>query len=104
MKYSVVLSPEALNDIDNIYSYIAVTLGEKEIAAKMVREIENSILSLDEIPKRFKLYDDEPWRSRELRVMNVKKYLVFYFADDDIQTVNVLRVIYGSRDIGKELN
>ncbi len=104
MKYSVVLSPEALNDIDGIYSYIAVALCEKEIAAKMIRQIENSILSLGEMPKRFKLYDEEPWRSRGLHVMNVKKYLVFYIPDDNTQTVNVLRVIYGSRDIDNELN
>ena len=104
MKYSVILSPEALNDINDIYTYIAVTLSEKEIAAQMVRLIENSILSLNEMPNRFKRYNEEPWKSRGLRVMNVKKYLIFYIPHDDIKTVDVLRVIYGSRDIDKHLN
>lgn len=104
MKYSIILSPEALNDIDSIYSYIADTLREKEIAIKMIRQIENNILSLNELPNRFRLYDEEPWKSRGLHIMSVKKYLVFYIPDDENQTVNVLRVIYGSRDIERESN
>lgn len=97
MKYTVNLSPEAVKDINGIYEYIAIVLGEKEIAVNMINLIEKNILSLDEMPGRYKLYDNEPWKSRGVHIMPMKKYLVFYVVDDNEKSVNIFRVIYGSR-------
>jgi len=104
MKYAVNLSAEAVKDINGIYEYIAVTLGEKEIAVNMINLIEKNILSLDEMPGRYKLYDNEPWKSRGVHVMKVKKYLVFFVVDDNEKAVSIFRVIYGSREIENILN
>ena len=103
MKYTVNLSPEAVKDIDGIFQYIAIALGEKEIAVNMINLIEKKILSLDEMPGRHKVFDNEPWKSRGVHIMPVKKYLVFYVVDESNNSVNVFRVIYGSRDIEKIL-
>ena len=103
MKYTVNLSPEAVKDIDGIFQYIAIALGEKEIAVNMINLIEKKILSLDEMPGRHKAFDNEPWKSRGVHIMPVKKYLVFYVVDESNNSVNVFRVIYGSRDIEKIL-
>lgn len=104
MKYTVNLTPEAVKDINGIYDYIAVALGEKEIAVNMINLIEKNILSLDEMPGRYKLYDNETWKSRGVHIMPVKKYLVFYVIDENNNMVNVFRVIYGSRDIENVLD
>ena len=104
MKYTVNLSPEAVKDINGIYEYITVSLGEKEIAVNMINFIEKNILSLDEMPGRYKIYESEPWKSRGVHIMPVKKYLVFYVVDDNEKAVNIFRVIYGSRDIDNVLN
>lgn len=104
MKYAVKLSAEAVKDINGIYEYIAAALGEKEIAVNMISLIEKNILSLDEMPGRYKLYENEPWKSRGVHIMQVKKYLVFYVVDDNEKAVNVFRVIYGSRNIENILN
>lgn len=104
MKYAIKLSLEAADDINGIYEYIAVSLGEKDIAVNMINLIEKNILSLDEMPGRYRLYENEPWKSRGVHIMAVKKYLVFYTVDNGSQTVNVFRVIYGSRDIDNILN
>lgn len=103
MKYTVNLSPEAVKDIDGIFHYIAIALGEKEIAVNMINLIEKKILSLDEMPGRHKVFDNEPWKSRGVHIMPVKNYLVFYVVDESNNSVNVFRVIYGSRDIEKIL-
>lgn len=103
MKYTVNLSPEAVKDIDGIFQYIAIALGEKEIAVNMINLIEKKILSLDEMPGRHKVFDNEPWKSRGVHIMPVKNYLVFYVVDESNNSVNVFRVIYGSRDIEKIL-
>lgn len=104
MKYTVNLSSEAVKDINGIYEYIAATLGEKEIAVNMINLIEKNILSLDEMPGRYKIYESEPWNSRGVHIMPVKRYLVFYVVDDNEKAVNIFRVIYGSRDIDNVLN
>lgn len=104
MKYTVNLSPEAVKDINSIYDYIAVALSEKEFAVNMINLIERNILSLDEMPGRYKVYDNEPWKSRGVHIMPVKKYLVFYVIDENSKAVNVFRVIYGSRDIENVLD
>ena len=103
MKYTVNLSPEAVKDINGIYEYIAGALGEKETAVNMINFIEKNILSLDEMPGRYKIYKSEPWKSRGVHIMPVKKYLVFYIVDDNKKSVDVIRIIYGSRDLEEHL-
>ena len=41
--------------------------------------------------------------SRNLRVMPVDNYLVFYIPDHQVKTVTVLRIMYGGRDIDAQL-
>ena len=50
------------------------------------------------MPKRFRAFWREPWRSRGMRVMVVDSYLVLYFVDDAGRTVTVARVMYGGMD------
>ncbi len=103
MKYLVKLSSQASQDIEEIYEYISEALYEKEIALNMVGLLEKNILSLSEMPGRYRIYESEPWQSRGVHIMSVKKYLVFYVIDEEEKEVNVFRVIYGSRDIDNVL-
>ena len=66
--------------------------------------MESNILKLKEMPERFSVFEKEPWKSRNLRVMPVDNYLVFYIPDKLTKTVNILRVMYGGRDTEKQLN
>ena len=69
----------------------------------MLDLLQKSIFSLDEMPGRYRIYETEPWKSRNLRIMSVKNYLVFYIPDESSKTVNIVRVIYGSRDLEEQL-
>lgn len=80
-----------------------MTLGEKEVASNMLALLKRSILSLDEMPGRYRFYDVEPWKSRGVHIMPVKKCLVFYVVNDNINSVDIFRVIYGSRSIDEVL-
>lgn len=104
MKYQVFYTESAKNDLKNIYRYISENLSEPQIAAKQVQRIMGEIHDLDEMPLRYKLYDDEPWHSQGLRSFHVNNYLVFYFADENIGTVKVVRIIFGGRDLNKQLS
>ncbi|MCM1364975.1 MAG: type II toxin-antitoxin system RelE/ParE family toxin [Faecalibacterium sp.] len=103
MKYSVVISPKAADDLKGIYEYIAFSLCEEKTAKDMLLLLEENIFSLDEMPGRYRVYDAEPWKTRNLHIMPVKNYLVFYIPDEQSKTVNIVRVIYGSRNLNEQL-
>lgn len=104
MKYAIEYTDSAMQDIRNIYGYISETLLEPEIASNQAQRIMKEIRSLEEMPMRYRLYDDEPWHSKGLRFFPVDNYLVFYLADEETGTVKIIRVMYGGRDIKNQLD
>lgn len=103
MIYKIELTKQAEDDLRNIFEYIAYTLLEPESATKTLERIENSILSLSELPNRFKAYENEPWNRRNLRLMPVDNFIVFYISTVEDKTVTIIRILYGGRDIDKHL-
>ena len=104
MTYQITLTPEAQRDLRDIYCYIAVNLQSVQNAAGQLDRLEENILSLAKMPERFRVYDREPWRSRNLRVMPVDNYLVFYIPNHQEKTVTVFRIMYGGRDVDTQLH
>jgi toxin ParE1/3/4 len=102
MIYKAKLTEQARQDLRGIYEYIAFSLLEPEIAKKLKNRIVNRLQSLEEMPARFPLYAEKPWESRGLRVINIGNYSGFYLVGED--TVQVIRILYGGRDIGNILN
>ena len=104
MSYEVKLTPNAKQDLRSIFEYIAYELKSVQTAAGLLDRLDKEIASLNQMPERFRVYDKEPWRSRNLRIMPVEHYLVFYITDNENKTVTVIRIMYGGRDIDKQLN
>lgn len=101
MIYSVQLTEQARQDLRDIYEYIAFSLLEPGIAEKLIHRIMNNLDSLKEMPERFPLYQEEPWKSRNLRRMNIGNYSSFYIVTEN--AVQVIRIMYGGRDISNIL-
>lgn len=99
MKYKIEITKQADADLRGIYEYIAFTLYEPEVAAGQLDRIESAIMSLDEMPERFRLYEKEPWYSRGFRQFPIDNYIIFYISEIRDKTVTVIRVMYGGRDI-----
>ena len=97
--YSVVYSPEALNDLKDIYAYIAQELLAPDTALNQVNRIRKEIRSLDFMPSRYALVDWEPWKSMGMRKVPVDNFVVFYTVDSNSMTVVIIRIVYGGRDI-----
>ena len=102
--YTIKYSTKAINDLRDIYSYIAFNLQAPETAAKMVRRIRNSIKELDFMPERNPTLDWEPWNSLNTQKMRVGNYIVFYIVDSEKSSVSIVRIVYGKRDIAKALS
>ena len=104
MIYQITLTPEAQCDLRKIYRYIAVNLQSVQNATGQLDRLEKNILGLAKMPERFHVYDREPWRGRNLRVMPVDNYLVFYIPNHQEKTVTVIRIMYGGRDVDAQLH
>ena len=76
MKFNVELTEQADKDLRSIYLYISVDLNSPENAIKQIKRLWNAILSLDELPQRYRRYEDEPWHSRGIRVLPVDNFVI----------------------------
>lgn len=103
MIFEVEISDQADNDLRNIYEYIAFELQSPDNASGQLDRLEKGILSLDQMPERFREYEKEPWHSRGLHIMPVDNYCVLYIPDIDKAVVTIIRVMYGGRDIDTQL-
>jgi len=98
MIYQVIISEPAEIDMVAIGLYISEELHSPEAADNLLDEIEQQILSLEQMPKKFALVSDEGLASKGIRLIPVKNYLVFYFTDEQSKTVTITRVLYGRRN------
>ncbi|MBQ7474418.1 MAG: type II toxin-antitoxin system RelE/ParE family toxin [Clostridia bacterium] len=73
-------------------------------AQKLYGDIVFAVRTLDTFPLRNALLENEPWRSRGLRKLPVKNYLVFYTVDEEKKNIHITRIMYGGMDIDKRLN
>ena len=97
--YTVIYSPEAVDDLRDIYSYIAFELLVPSTAEGQVNRIRKIIRSLDFMPSRNPMVDWEPWKSKGMHKMVVDNFVIFYTVTDEDHTVTIIRVMYGARNI-----
>ena len=91
MNYEVKLSEQADSDLRGIFEYIAFELQSPENASGQLDRLEEQILSLDIMPERYRKYENEPWKSRGLRVLPVDNYVIFYIPDSIRMTIAAFR-------------
>ncbi len=103
MIFQIKISWQAEYDIRSIYEYIAFKLESPRTAKSQLARLEESIKGLNQMPERFRKYENEPWYSRGLRIMPVDNYCVFYIPDMEKVEVTVIRVMYSGRDTDKQL-
>ena len=102
--YSVVYSPEAMNDLREIYAYIAFDLQAPDAAKGQINRLRKEIRSLDFMPSRYAIVDWEPWMSMEMHRVPVYNFIVDYAVNNSSLTVTVIRIFYGGRDVENLVN
>ncbi len=101
--FEIEISDQAETDLRGIYEYIAFELQSPENAGGQLTRLEENIMGLSKMPGRFRGYENEPWRSRGLRIMPVDNYCVFYIPNEEKAIVTIIRVMYGGRDMETQL-
>lgn len=106
MKFRVKVGETAKKDARAIRRYIAEQFHAPKTAEEYFERIANAVISLREMPERYRLFYDtaqesEKWKN--LRVMIVGSYKVFYTVSLEKKEVFVRRILYGKRDFVKIL-
>lgn len=102
-EYTVLVTPQAEEQLQEIVRYIANTLQEPLAAIRLLDALENEIASLSIFPARAALTEEEPWRSYGIHKIPVKNYLIYFWIDETDKTVHITAVIYGKRDQRQQL-
>ena len=85
-------------------SFTAPAAAATTTAEGQLSRLEKAIASLDQMPERYRVYEHEKWKARNLRIMSVNNYLVFYIPSQEENTVTVMRIMYGGRDVDRQLD
>lgn len=100
-QYQVEITAVALNDMQDIYNYIANNLQAPNTAKNQYKRIADSILSLAYFPERYPLLMVNHSNISKLRKMNVGNYSIFYYIMEN--KVMVSNVLYSASDIRKRI-
>ena len=93
-KYEVKILSKALRDLDSIYTYIARSLLEPDVAARLIDELEEQILSLEYMPYRCPERRTGAYAGKGYRQLLVKNYTVIYRIDESAKEVLIVAVCY----------
>jgi toxin ParE1/3/4 len=87
-----IIAPEASKDLEEISAYYAIQ--NIEAGEKLISELENKCKYLVQFPKIGRSYSTI---RTDLRGLSCSGYIIFYRVGET--TVEILRVVYGSRDL-----
>lgn len=97
-KYKIQLSINAKNDYKRIVSYIKNEILEPSVANKYAEMINSKIQTLEYLPQKYSVIDDEVIKKLEFRKLVIKNYIVFYRINEKEKTVEVHRILFSASD------
>lgn len=101
--YTVRITRQAREHLRGIKKHIEEELLAPDAAKNTIAAIKKEIKSLERMPERIKLTEEEPWRSEGVHRMRVKNYYVYFCIDEENSKVQVTSVIYVARDQAAQL-
>ena len=100
-KYTLTFLPLFEKDLNEIVDYITINLQNPIAANRLIDDVEKAIL--DRLPhaEAFEPYPAAAEHPLPYYYIRVRNYLVFYVVYENIMEVR--RILYGPRDIAKQL-
>lgn len=98
MKYRVVVTDTAKQDLREIGIWIAGKSNNKELAKTFIGDLHAEIKKLDTFPNAGALPKDRILRSAGFRYVAHKDYLIFYAVDEERGVLNVMAVFNAKKD------
>ena len=94
MNYRVKLTNYAIEQLQEIVFYISKVLLSPDTAQSWSDKIMEELYSLDDLPSRYKLVEEEPWHSFGVHKMVIQNFIAYYWIDETNTTVWITGVIY----------
>lgn len=95
MKYNIVISEDAYNDLEEIIRYISSNSQYIETAHKFKKKIIDSIFSLSIFPKRNRIYLISE-NNIKYRSLIINSYRVIYYIENS--NVNIIGIFHTSQN------
>lgn len=102
-KYQYRLSQKAADDLDGIVSYIASELSNPQAAADFLSRLEKVIDEIRSFPENGAPVNNEFLSNTKLRKKTVGSYLLYYLSVPETETVYIVRIVYGKRNMDEIL-
>ncbi len=98
MKYNIIRTDKADEQLREIIFYIADDSGSIDIALDYLDKIEKAISSLEEFPMSGSMPKYSILKKQGFRVLVVEKHLIFYKVYEDKKEVVIYAVVDGRRE------
>lgn len=102
-KYRYQLTQKAVDDLDDIVKYIAIDLSNPTAAANFVDVLQENIEEACNFPESGSKVVNEYLPNTGIRKKIVNNYIMYYLPDTQTETIQVLRIIYGHRNLDEIL-
>jgi plasmid stabilization system protein ParE len=103
MENRFVLLPKAQEDLENIFTYIAMALANPEAALNLIDNFEDKFNELLLFPLSYPLIERKLIFQIDLRKCIVQNYIIVYFYNEKDKLVEIIRVIYSRVDYLEDL-
>ena len=97
------LTERAAADLDEIVSYIAVQLDNRQAASIFLDKLRSAISEACAFPESGALAANEFLLSSNIRKKLIGSYVLYYVPDMQAKTIYVLRILYGRRNLDEIL-
>jgi len=98
MKYRIVRTDKADEQLRDIVFYIAEDAGDIDIALNYLDKVEKAINQLEDFPMAGSIPRYSILRKQGYRILVVERHLVFYKVDEAVKTVIIFAVVDGRRE------
>lgn len=99
--FSINITDGCSNDIKNIADYVSKVFLDENLANKVALELFADIKKLSYLAPVFQICENETLSAKDIRKYRVKKYIIYYVIDENMHTVNILRVRHSLQDENK---
>ena len=96
--YNIEITKPAEKDILDAAKYICDQLLNPSAANKLLDEAEKAAQSLENMPQRHAIVNDDILAKSGMRFILVLNYIMFYTVREENNTVMIQRFLYGKRD------
>jgi len=101
--YNLVYLEQAKDDLKEIAAYVAYELKNPSAALRLAVKITDAAETVRTFPYANGVYSPIRPLKHEYRRVTVENYMLFYYVDEALKTVTVSRIIYGKRNLKKQI-